>query len=113
MEQPGFQCLITVEGARIPRQELLMNVYFNINAERPKKKETKPDIHERSEIHAAAVSVGNLAMNLCVCVFPQRRGPQRSVDVVVSSVFLLTLSIAFICCAQVSVSSLFWTLRCI
>uniref|UniRef100_A0A452EVH3 Putative homeodomain transcription factor 1 n=1 Tax=Capra hircus TaxID=9925 RepID=A0A452EVH3_CAPHI len=30
-----------------------------------------------------------------------RRGPQRSVDVVVSSVFLLTLSIAFICCAQV------------
>ncbi|NXS02418.1 PHTF1 factor, partial [Oxylabes madagascariensis] len=33
--------------------------------------------------------------------FLQRRGPQRSVDVVVSSVFLLALSIAFICCAQV------------
>lgn len=36
-----------------------------------------------------------------VSLFLQRRGPQRSVDVVVSSVFLLALSIAFICCAQV------------
>ena len=34
----------------------------------------------------------------------QRRGPQRSVDVIVSSAFLLTLSVVFICCAQVSVS---------
>lgn len=32
----------------------------------------------------------------------QRRGPQRSVDVIVSSAFLLTLSVVFICCAQVS-----------
>lgn len=32
----------------------------------------------------------------------QRRGPQRSVDVIVSTVFLLALSIAFIICAQVS-----------
>lgn len=63
MEQPGFQCLITVEGARIPCQELLMNVYLNMNAERPKKKETKPNVHARSEIHAVAASVGNLAMN--------------------------------------------------
>lgn len=31
----------------------------------------------------------------------QRRGPQRSVDVIVSSAFLLTLSVVFICCAQV------------
>ncbi|XP_017507521.1 protein PHTF1 isoform X4 [Manis javanica] len=40
---------------------------------------------------------------MCVAerTYKQRRGPQRSVDVVVSSVFLLTLSIAFICCAQV------------
>ncbi|KAF5910975.1 hypothetical protein HPG69_000940, partial [Diceros bicornis minor] len=39
---------------------------------------------------------------MCVAerTYKQRRGPQRSVDVVVSSVFLLTLSIAFICCAQ-------------
>lgn len=32
----------------------------------------------------------------------QRRGPQRSVDVIVSSAFLLTLSVVFICCAQVT-----------
>ncbi|TRY82720.1 hypothetical protein DNTS_018778 [Danionella cerebrum] len=30
----------------------------------------------------------------------KRRGPQRSVDVIVSSAFLLTLSVVFICCAQ-------------
>ncbi|KAF7246608.1 putative homeodomain transcription factor 2, partial [Varanus komodoensis] len=29
-----------------------------------------------------------------------RRGPQRSVDVIVSSAFLLTISVVFICCAQ-------------
>lgn len=46
-----------------------------------------------------------LKVNMCLAL--QRRGPQRSVDVVVSSVFLLTLSIAFICCAQVKVSGLF------
>ncbi|XP_070601749.1 protein PHTF1 isoform X2 [Erythrolamprus reginae] len=40
---------------------------------------------------------------MCVAerTYKQRRGPQRSVDVVVSSIFLLALSIAFICCAQV------------
>lgn len=32
----------------------------------------------------------------------QRRGPQRSVDVIVSTIFLLALSISFIICAQVS-----------
>lgn len=32
----------------------------------------------------------------------QRRGPQRSVDVIISSAFLLTLSVVFICCAQVT-----------
>ncbi|XP_078402599.1 protein PHTF1-like isoform X6 [Cetorhinus maximus] len=39
---------------------------------------------------------------LCVAekTYKQRRGPQRSVDVIVSSAFLLTLSIAFVCCAQ-------------
>lgn len=37
-----------------------------------------------------------------VCSFLQRRGPQRSVDVIVSTIFLLALSISFIICAQVS-----------
>uniref|UniRef100_A0A8C9R7U8 Putative homeodomain transcription factor 1 n=1 Tax=Scleropages formosus TaxID=113540 RepID=A0A8C9R7U8_SCLFO len=39
---------------------------------------------------------------MCVAerTYKQRRGPQRSVDVIVSSIFLLALSISFICCAQ-------------
>lgn len=37
-----------------------------------------------------------------ICSFLQRRGPQRSVDVIVSTIFLLALSISFIICAQVS-----------
>ncbi|KAK9966481.1 hypothetical protein ABG768_003589 [Culter alburnus] len=39
---------------------------------------------------------------MCVAerTYKQRRGPQRSVDVIVSSIFLLALSIAFIICAQ-------------
>lgn len=36
------------------------------------------------------------------CFSLQRRGPQRSVDVIVSTIFLLALSISFIICAQVS-----------
>lgn len=43
----------------------------------------------------------NIKIWLSLRSYLKRRGPQRSVDVVVSSVFLLTLSIAFICCAQV------------
>ncbi|XP_051824555.1 protein PHTF1-like [Antechinus flavipes] len=40
---------------------------------------------------------------MCVAerTYMQQQGPQRFVDVIVSSVFLMTLSIAFICCAQV------------
>uniref|UniRef100_A0A3B4C308 PHTF1/2 N-terminal domain-containing protein n=1 Tax=Pygocentrus nattereri TaxID=42514 RepID=A0A3B4C308_PYGNA len=39
---------------------------------------------------------------MCVAerTYKQRRGPQRSVDVIVSSIFLLALSIAFTICAQ-------------
>lgn len=44
----------------------------------------------------------------------QRRGPQRSVDVIVSSAFLLTLSVVFICCAQVTwCVNLYLFIRCI
>ncbi|KAF2981364.1 hypothetical protein EK904_002916 [Melospiza melodia maxima] len=41
---------------------------------------------------------------LCVAerTYKQRRGPQRSVDVIVSSAFLLTISVVFICCAQIN-----------
>ncbi|KAM4796716.1 protein PHTF1 [Rhinophrynus dorsalis] len=56
----------------------------------------------KSEIpHFRLKKVQNIKMWLSLRSYLKRRGPQRSVDVVVSSVYLLTLSIAFICCAQV------------
>ncbi|XP_007485225.1 protein PHTF1 isoform X2 [Monodelphis domestica] len=51
--------------------------------------------------HFRLKKVENIKIWLSLRSYLKRRGPQRSVDVVVSSVFLLTLSIAFICCAQV------------
>uniref|UniRef100_A0A2K5QFE6 Putative homeodomain transcription factor 1 n=1 Tax=Cebus imitator TaxID=2715852 RepID=A0A2K5QFE6_CEBIM len=50
--------------------------------------------------HFRLKKVENIKIWLSLRSYLKRRGPQRSVDVVVSSVFLLTLSIAFICCAQ-------------
>ncbi|XP_028344782.1 protein PHTF1 isoform X1 [Physeter macrocephalus] len=55
--------------------------------------------------HFRLKKVENIKIWLSLRSFLKRRGPQRSVDVVVSSVFLLTLSIAFICCAQVFVAA--------
>ncbi|KAM3838928.1 protein PHTF1 [Vipera latastei] len=51
--------------------------------------------------HFRLKKVENIKIWLSLRSFLKRRGPQRSVDVVVSSIFLLALSIAFICCAQV------------
>ncbi|XP_069094799.1 protein PHTF1 isoform X2 [Pleurodeles waltl] len=57
----------------------------------------------KSEIpHFRLNKVQNIKMWLSLRSYLKRRGPQRSVDVIVSSVFLLTLSIAFICCAQIN-----------
>ncbi|XP_072281995.1 protein PHTF1 isoform X3 [Pyxicephalus adspersus] len=56
----------------------------------------------KSEIpHFRLKKVQNIKMWLSLRSYLKRRGPQRSVDVIVSSVYLLTLSIAFIFCAQV------------
>ncbi|XP_030076682.1 protein PHTF1 isoform X2 [Microcaecilia unicolor] len=56
----------------------------------------------KSEIpHFRLKKVQNIKTWLSLRSYLKRRGPQRSVDVMVSSVFLLTLSIAFVCCAQV------------
>ncbi|XP_075706844.1 protein PHTF1 isoform X2 [Rhinoderma darwinii] len=55
----------------------------------------------KSEIpHFRLKKVQNIKMWLSLRSYLKRRGPQRSVDVIVSSVYLVTLSIAFICCAQ-------------
>ncbi|KAG9260569.1 putative homeodomain transcription factor 1 isoform X1 [Astyanax mexicanus] len=54
-----------------------------------------------SEIpHFRLKKVQNIKMWLSLRSFLKRRGPQRSVDVIVSSIFLLALSIAFTICAQ-------------
>ncbi|KAM9320255.1 protein PHTF1 [Gastrophryne carolinensis] len=56
----------------------------------------------KSEIpHFRLKKVQNIKTWLSLRSYLKRRGPQRSVDVIVSSIYLLTLSIAFICCAQV------------
>uniref|UniRef100_A0A8C5LN08 Putative homeodomain transcription factor 1 n=1 Tax=Leptobrachium leishanense TaxID=445787 RepID=A0A8C5LN08_9ANUR len=51
--------------------------------------------------HFRLKKVENIKMWLSLRSYLKKRGPQRSVDVIVSSVYLLTLSIAFLCCAQV------------
>uniref|UniRef100_A0A8C1HHR5 Putative homeodomain transcription factor 1 n=1 Tax=Cyprinus carpio carpio TaxID=630221 RepID=A0A8C1HHR5_CYPCA len=56
---------------------------------------------KKSEIpHFRLKKVQNIKMWLSLRSFLKRRGPQRSVDVIVSSIFLLALSISFIICAQ-------------
>ncbi|XP_032810133.1 protein PHTF2 isoform X3 [Petromyzon marinus] len=55
----------------------------------------------KSEIpHFRLKKVQNIKMWLSLRSYLKRRGPQRSVDVIVSSAFLLELSVVFICCAQ-------------
>lgn len=54
-----------------------------------------------SEIpHFRLKKVQNIKMWLSLRSFLKRRGPQRSVDVIVSSIFLLALSFSFIICAK-------------
>ncbi|KAK3544365.1 hypothetical protein QTP86_010159 [Hemibagrus guttatus] len=58
----------------------------------------------KSEVpHFRLKKVQNIKMWLSLRSYLKRRGPQRSVDVIVSSAFLLTLSVVFICCAQVCI----------
>ncbi|XP_075782753.1 protein PHTF2 isoform X2 [Pelodiscus sinensis] len=55
----------------------------------------------KSEIpHFRLKKVQNIKMWLSLRSYLKRRGPQRSVDVIVSSAFLLTISVVFTCCAQ-------------
>ncbi|XP_073184697.1 protein PHTF2 isoform X6 [Lepidochelys kempii] len=55
----------------------------------------------KSEIpHFRLKKVQNIKIWLSLRSYLKRRGPQRSVDVIVSSAFLLTISVVFTCCAQ-------------
>lgn len=78
---------------RTYKQRLLFAKYFShLTSARKAKKSEIP--------HFRLKKVQNIKMWLSLRSFLRRRGPQRSVDVIVSTIFLLALSIAFIICAQ-------------
>ncbi|KAJ8259534.1 hypothetical protein GJAV_G00170440 [Gymnothorax javanicus] len=78
---------------RTYKQRLLFaKLFSHLTSARKAKKSQIP--------HFRLKKVQNIKIWLSLRSFLKRRGPQRSVDVIVSSIFLLALSIAFICCAQ-------------
>uniref|UniRef100_A0A672NCY5 Putative homeodomain transcription factor 1 n=1 Tax=Sinocyclocheilus grahami TaxID=75366 RepID=A0A672NCY5_SINGR len=78
---------------RTYRQRLLFaKLFSHLTSARKAKKSDIP--------HFRLKKVQNIKMWLSLRSFLKRRGPQRSVDVIVSSIFLLALSISFIICAQ-------------
>lgn len=79
---------------RTYKQRLLFAKYFNhLTSARKAKKSEVP--------HFRLKKVQNIKMWLSLRSFLRRRGPQHSVDVIVSTIFLLALSISFIVCAQI------------
>ncbi|XP_069843015.1 protein PHTF1 isoform X5 [Dipodomys merriami] len=85
--------VLEISGVIMSRRFLFAKLFSHITSARKARKYEIP--------HFRLKKVENIKIWLSLRSFLKRRGPQRSVDVVVSSVFLLTLSIAFICCAQV------------
>ncbi|GLD62968.1 putative homeodomain transcription factor 1 isoform X2 [Lates japonicus] len=84
---------------RTYKQRLLFAKYFShLTSARKAKKSEIP--------HFRLKKVQNIKMWLSLRSFLRRRGPQRSVDVIVSTIFLLALSISFIICAQTFLESL-------
>lgn len=78
---------------RTYKQRLSFAKYFShLTSARKAKKSEVP--------HFRLKKVQNIKMWLSLRSFLRRRGPQRSVDVIVSTIFLLALSISFIVCAQ-------------
>uniref|UniRef100_A0A3Q1F0E4 Putative homeodomain transcription factor 1 n=1 Tax=Acanthochromis polyacanthus TaxID=80966 RepID=A0A3Q1F0E4_9TELE len=78
---------------RTYKQRLLFAKYFShLTSARKAKKSEVP--------HFRLKKVQNIKMWLSLRSFLRRRGPQRSVDVIVSTIFLLALSISFSICAQ-------------
>ncbi|XP_041944130.1 putative homeodomain transcription factor 1 isoform X1 [Alosa sapidissima] len=89
----GFFFFMTCVAERTYKQRLLFaKLFSHLTSARKAKKSEIP--------HFRLKKVQNIKMWLSLRSFLKRRGPQRSVDVIVSSIFFLALSIAFICCAQ-------------
>ncbi|XP_069617865.1 protein PHTF1 isoform X3 [Ranitomeya imitator] len=85
--------VLDISGIIVKQRFLIAKLFSHITSARKALKSEIP--------HFRLKKVQNIKMWLSLRSYLKRRGPQRSVDVIVSSVYLVTLSIAFICCAQV------------
>lgn len=89
----GLFFFMTCVAERTYKQRLLFaKLFSHLTSARKAKKSEIP--------HFRLKKVQNIKIWLSLRSFLKRRGPQRSVDVIVSSIFFLALSISFICCAQ-------------
>ncbi|XP_076851784.1 putative homeodomain transcription factor 1 [Brachyhypopomus gauderio] len=87
-----FFFMLCVAERTYKQRLLFAKLFSHITSARKAKKSEIP--------HFRLKKVQNIKMWLSLRSFLKRRGPQRSVDVIVSSIFLLALSIAFTICAQ-------------
>ncbi|XP_061769312.1 protein PHTF2-like isoform X3 [Nerophis ophidion] len=87
-----FFFLLSVAERTYKQRLLFAKLFGHLTSARRARKSEVP--------HFRLKKVENIKMWLSLRSYLKRRGPQRSVDVIVSSAFLLTLSVVFICCAQ-------------
>ncbi|XP_061107483.1 protein PHTF2-like isoform X3 [Conger conger] len=87
-----FFFLLSVAERTYKQRLLFAKLFGHLTSARRARKSEVP--------HFRLKKVQNIKMWLSLRSYLKRRGPQRSVDVIVSSAFLLTLSVIVICCAQ-------------
>ncbi|CAL9683241.1 unnamed protein product [Knipowitschia caucasica] len=87
-----FFFLLSVAERTYKQRLLFAKLFGHLTSARRARKSEVP--------HFRLKKVQNIKMWLSLRSYLKRRGPQRSVDVIISSAFLLTLSVVFICCAQ-------------